>query len=197
MLCCGSAEMMKAHDDHSEADVYLNVYDITSMNVLIGNLGMGAYHTGVEIYGREYCFGRAPSDCSGVYHILPKTCSEHVFRESILLGRSRLSFEEVDALIKSIEERYLSTSYHVVRLNCNTFSEEFSHKLLEQQRRVPYPSWVNRPCCSAAWLLPDFLVEKIDQIDYEMFLKNCPPDDDEVTFTPLSDEELNPNSKLY
>ena len=203
MLCCGSVEMMKAHDEHSEADVYLNVYDITSMNVVIGSMGMGAYHTGVEVYGREYCFGRAPTDCSGVYYISPKSCGEHVFRESILLGRTSLGFDEVESLIRSIEDKYMSTSYHVVRLNCNTFSEEFSHKLLSQQHRVPYPSWVNRPCTSALWLLPDFLVERIDQVDYEMFIKNYPQEgDDDDTLsgtTPVSpdEEELHPNSRLY
>lgn len=38
--------------DPNREPVYLNVYDLMIMNYTINRVGLGVYHTGVEIYGR-------------------------------------------------------------------------------------------------------------------------------------------------
>ncbi|KAJ9471749.1 DeSI-like protein [Diplonema papillatum] len=167
MYCCGG-DPTGYVQERNETDVYVNVYDITSFNALIGWVGMGAHHTGVEVYGREHCFGRS-SDASGVYTIQPKTCEAHIFRESIFLGRTSLTKAEVMSAVRGFQQRFHSSSYHVIRNNCNHFSEDFSAFLLGKDF-IDFPPWVNRPCRSASWLLPSAAIEKIDQLDYQMFL---------------------------
>ena len=153
----------------SDADVYLNVYDITQLNAALAWVGMGAHHSGLQVYNREYCFGRSVDE-TGVYHIAPKTCEGHVFRESVYLGRTTLTKRAVQQLVRGLQARYAGDAYHIVRWNCNDFAEEMARELLPEQR-FAYPAWVNRPCRSALWLLPGSTIESIDQFDYEMFMK--------------------------
>jgi PPPDE putative peptidase domain len=37
--------------------VNVNVYDLGEMNGYISWLGVGVYHSGVEVHGKEYAFG--------------------------------------------------------------------------------------------------------------------------------------------
>ena len=37
--------------------IYLNVYDLTSINYYLHSFGLGAYHSGVQIDCLEYSFG--------------------------------------------------------------------------------------------------------------------------------------------
>lgn len=41
------------------AAVKVNVYDLGDFNGYMKWLGLGVYHTGVEVYGKEYAFGGA------------------------------------------------------------------------------------------------------------------------------------------
>jgi hypothetical protein len=70
--------------------VFVNVYDLYDGNAYVYGLGLGAYHSGVEVYGVEYTFGSG----GGVFSHPPKEApgSERVpLRESILLGETHLS----------------------------------------------------------------------------------------------------------
>ena len=169
MICCSWTDPSVTGRERCDSDVFLNVYDITSLNAVLGLVGMGAHHSGVEVFMREYCFGRAVSD-TGVHSIPPKSCEGHTFRESIYLGRTTLSRSEVHALIRELQKTYTSDMYHVVRWNCNHFAEELCNRLLGVPRIAHYPAWVNRPCRSALTVFPGNLVERIDQADYEMFV---------------------------
>ncbi|GJS26590.1 deSI-like protein [Tanacetum coccineum] len=66
--------------------VYLNVYDISTINSCISWTGIGAFHTGIEVHGVEYGFGCHQESESGVFEIAPKKCPGFKFRESILMG---------------------------------------------------------------------------------------------------------------
>ena len=47
--------------------VKLNVYDLNEMNDTTYPFGFGAFHSGVEIFGREYTFAKG-----GIFYTLPK-----------------------------------------------------------------------------------------------------------------------------
>lgn len=56
--------------------VYLNVYKLDSFskyNPYLVPFGLGAYHTGIEVYGDEISFGFHDEDTSGIFTIDPRT----------------------------------------------------------------------------------------------------------------------------
>jgi hypothetical protein len=52
MQFCCSRDRQGALAGHP-ADVYVNVYDMIGANAILGVLGLGVYHTGVEVYAEE------------------------------------------------------------------------------------------------------------------------------------------------
>ena len=41
----------------NDKQIYLNVYDLTEYNYYLHSLGVGAYHSGIQIGNSEYAFG--------------------------------------------------------------------------------------------------------------------------------------------
>lgn len=72
--------------------IYLNVYDITCLNTIFGCLGLGVYHTGLEVGGIEYRFGAHKHYDTGVCTNKPKDgMGIYNFHKSIYLGECSLS----------------------------------------------------------------------------------------------------------
>jgi hypothetical protein len=116
--------------------VILNVYDITWANALLSPVGLGVHHTGVEVYGREYSYGRSTSG-TGVFEVIPKKCAPHIFRESIVLGTTRMSQAEIQRLIVTLSGDWQGPKYHISRKNCNVFSAMLARELLSREGRGP------------------------------------------------------------
>lgn len=62
------------------------------------------------------------------------------YRQSIALGECYKSSEEVTDIVIQLARKYTGSSYHLLKRNCNNFSDELSLKLVE--RRIP--RWINR-----------------------------------------------------
>ena len=45
--------------DVSREPVILNIYDMFWTNDYTANVGLGVYHSGLEVYGREYAYGQS------------------------------------------------------------------------------------------------------------------------------------------
>lgn len=120
----------------SERAVFLNVYDLHDSNAWLQRIGMGLFHTGVEVGGMEYSFNEA-----GIFKCTPKrTPPPAVFRESIQIGVHEGSANEVSQIIRELREEFSPGTYNLVNKNCNAFSNEFCIKLVQ----TPIPKWVNR-----------------------------------------------------
>lgn len=182
-------------DDLPPNVVLLNVYDITWANTVLGPVGIGVYHSGIEVYGAEYAFGRAPSS-TGVFAVRPKTCPVHTFRESLVLGTTRLSHGEVAAVVRRLSAAWSGPSYHITQRNCNVFAGVLAAELLaapsvpgasttpeaggggaasqhadayDYEGGAPgaFPAWVNRLANTGERIAPG-LCAKIDGLDRKM-----------------------------
>jgi len=104
------------------------------------SLGIGIFHSGVEINGREYSYGGHEFAYSGVFDIVPRSAAGAVFRESISLGTTQLSANEIQQIIDELSDQFTGNSYHPLRRNCNSFSEELCRRLVNKG----IPGYVNR-----------------------------------------------------
>lgn len=102
--------------------VELNVYDlehkdnpdaVTTFNSYLYNVGVGLYHSGVSVHGREYCFGGHPYSTTGIFEVQPKHAPDARFRETIFIGRTYLSKELVTRLIHDMSVVWAGNSYNL------------------------------------------------------------------------------------
>eukprot|EP00746_Dinoflagellata_sp_MGD_P012098 gnl/MRDRNA2_/MRDRNA2_125624_c0_seq1.p1 gnl/MRDRNA2_/MRDRNA2_125624_c0~~gnl/MRDRNA2_/MRDRNA2_125624_c0_seq1.p1 ORF type:complete len:390 (+),score=96.58 gnl/MRDRNA2_/MRDRNA2_125624_c0_seq1:84-1253(+) len=137
--------------------VRLNVYDlfesVSSINsVLDESFGTGAFHVGVEVYGVEYMYSgvteetaadkawkmlgyeveikeedRAP--VSGVLWHLPRQHEVHVYKETIVMGKTQYSMFGVDRIVQELELEYTREAYSLIRNNCVHFANGMCMRL--------------------------------------------------------------------
>lgn len=127
--------------------VYLNVYDLFNWQVgLLNNVawslwGAGAFHVGLQIYGYEYAFGGRDRgiDGSGITHCKPRCCPKHSFRESLCLGVTSLTKQEVDELLHEVAPDWSIQAYETLGPNCVTFCRQMCKRLAVQG----VPDWVD------------------------------------------------------
>lgn len=120
--------------------VYLNVYDLTPMNGYAYWVGLGIYHSGVQVHGVEYGFGAHDHSSTGIFEVEPRQCPGFTFRKSILIGRTDLGPKEVRSFMEKLAQDYSGNTYHLITKNCNHFCNDVCIKLTGK----PIPRWVNR-----------------------------------------------------
>ena len=85
--------------DVSREPVILNIYDMFWTNDYTSNLGVGVYHSGLEVYGREYAYGGHPFPFSGIFDISPREAGElgeqFKYKQSLHLGNTDFTEHEV------------------------------------------------------------------------------------------------------
>lgn len=157
-LCC---------DEMKWAYVYLNVYDLAqdwrvgllnrvSQDLL--NVG-GAFHAGVEVYGKEYTFGCGGdfddeddmfAHCypmeTGLSQCDPRKCDRHSFRQTECLGLTTISHPDAIALLLQLAQEWPARSYRLLERNCVTFCRDLSERL----GCLPFPDWVDSLSRNAA-----------------------------------------------
>lgn len=114
----------------------MNVYDLTPSNEYLYGLGLGFYHSGLVVYGKEWTFGSG----GGIFSTAPKEVPNAPFRETVVLGSTRLGPSDVDRVIDALRDAFQDGSYNLYKKNCNHFAEALASKLLNRS----LPGWVNR-----------------------------------------------------
>lgn len=120
--------------------VYLNVYDLTPYNGYAYWLGLGVYHSGVQVHGVEYAFGAHEYPSTGIFEGEPKQCEGFTFRKTILIGKTDMGPAEVRAVMEDLAQDYRGNAYNLITKNCNHFCNDACIKLTGN----PIPNWVNR-----------------------------------------------------
>ena len=117
--------------------VYLNVYDLASVNDCLHPIGLGMYHTGIEVLGFEYTFAAE----AGIFHHTPKDIPQATFREQIYMGEFDGGHIELKIAIDDIGgDEFGPNDYHLLTRNCNHFANALCMKLV----RRPAPAYINR-----------------------------------------------------
>ncbi|KAI7746617.1 hypothetical protein M8C21_015637 [Ambrosia artemisiifolia] len=136
MLC----RMIHRKKKTGTVPVYLNVYDLTPINGYAYWVGLGVYHSGVQVHGVEYAFGAHEHSTTGIFEVEPRKCPGFTFRKSILIGRTDFGSREVRSFIEKLATEYTGNSYNLITRNCNHFCNDLCLMLTNR----PIPSWVNR-----------------------------------------------------
>lgn len=154
--------------------VFVHVYDLLyDVNQYLYPIGLGMYHSSVEVHGKEYAFGGHAYDMTGVFSSStpgrPPTFSQQQHqqqqgavgirhRERILIGYTLSTQREVEETIALMgTTAFRGNQYHLLQMNCNTFTSEVVQRLTGKQ----VPGWINRIASIAValhCLLPSHLV---------------------------------------
>ena len=161
-------------DDRAREPVILNVYDMFWTNDYTGNIGLGVYHSGLEVYGREYAYGGHPFPFSGIFDISPRQAGElgeqFRFKESLHIGFTDFRPGDVEKILEELGKEFRGDRYHLMHRNCNHFSGALSQILTGED----IPGWVNRlayistcvpflqRCLPKEWLTPHALETSLE-----------------------------------
>jgi len=135
------ARLEKDRLAHAPTPVRLHVYLISAA----GSAGsaFGAYHSGIEVHGKEYSYGFNDSSTavSGVWVCEPmQPGAGFQYEQTIMQAQVQLSKVEALQTVKELAREWKGQEYDLVNHNCNDFCEALSIKLLG----VGIPAWVNR-----------------------------------------------------
>mmetsp|Transcript_14451 Transcript_14451/g.23061 ORF Transcript_14451/g.23061 Transcript_14451/m.23061 type:complete len:460 (-) Transcript_14451:30-1409(-) len=149
----------------SERMVLLNVYDVSdgaferinkittaNNNILVG----GVFHAGVEVYGKEWCYGVTEYGRSGVCAIYPRSHPQHTYRCTVPIGETPLKEEEVVEICRQLSQEWLGHEYDLIHRNCCSFCNVMLKDIVPGGRN---PGWVDRAARAGATI--DILSKKV------------------------------------
>ncbi|EER00704.1 conserved hypothetical protein, partial [Perkinsus marinus ATCC 50983] len=83
----------------------------------------------------------------GVYDCRPRDAPDARFKMSLDMGRTSLSMRQIEAALDKLRDEYRGESYHIVKKNCNHFSDALCRAIIGR----PLPPWVNRLAWWGSW----------------------------------------------
>jgi hypothetical protein len=141
------------HRAPTDGNVWLHIYHCDPWTGYLNELMLNRRdipinHIGVEVYGEEWSFQYYEDSwddpsVSGLIRCQPRKMPDYEYQDSICLGPTRKTQDEVDELLMKYQYDYSSSSYHLTKRNCMTFACEFSQQLATQ---TPFPERLKGIC---------------------------------------------------
>eukprot|EP00931_Biecheleriopsis_adriatica_P075264 TRINITY_DN49176_c0_g1_i1.p1 TRINITY_DN49176_c0_g1~~TRINITY_DN49176_c0_g1_i1.p1 ORF type:complete len:436 (+),score=72.36 TRINITY_DN49176_c0_g1_i1:22-1308(+) len=138
------AKLLADAMDAAPRIVTLHIYDLGKdsamkvVNEVLSSVGTGAFHVGVEVFGTEYSYGYTPLAAPGIVAGQPRQSPGHTFRQSVVMGETTLSQQDVDDLINNMSNSWHGNQYDILTRNCAHFSDSFCRWLAVG----PIPEWI-------------------------------------------------------
>lgn len=126
---CPSTVLLHVYDINETLQVANQLLAFTIREAALG----GAFHVGVEVFGAEWSYG-----VNGVSSSTPRTVDGHVYRGTVILGRTTLIdfTREVHVMCRT----WLGSEYDLIGQNCCSFAAALCQRL----GVGPLPPWVDR-----------------------------------------------------
>jgi len=165
---CGSKVLLHVYDV-GQLDK-LGRQEVKALNKVLRPLGSGAFHCGIEVYGREWSF-KAMHFGTGAYSSQPRSCGCHSFNDSLFMGTTSLSKTDVRTLMKVLEVEWPGRSYDSLRRNCC----HFCNRLSECLGTGPIPAWITHLASAGAAIVDtqEFLEKKKESLQASLCCKPC------------------------
>jgi len=167
-----------ASQQQKEFAVYCNVYDLHTMNEHLFPLGLGIYHSAIEINGREWSYGgNSDYEGTGIFYN-PARSLDFNLRETILIGTVLLNSEQFLEIIRQFNSMFIANQYDMIYKNCNSFTNDFAKALVGRG----IPNWVNRmaflgrmcSCCVPRQIPNDLTSSDSESLPNELETDNEP-----------------------
>eukprot|EP00440_Ansanella_granifera_P000796 gb/GFBE01000859.1/.p1 GENE.gb/GFBE01000859.1/~~gb/GFBE01000859.1/.p1 ORF type:complete len:203 (+),score=40.96 gb/GFBE01000859.1/:1-609(+) len=101
------------------------------LNKVLRPLDLGAFHVGVEVHGWEWSFrDTAPLHKDpAVFSCQPRQCLGHSYAESIDMGNTKQTPDQVTQLLQVMYASWPGARYDILVSNCCHFCDEFCRYL--------------------------------------------------------------------
>ena len=125
--------------------VWLNVYHLTCLNYILQIIGLGIYHTAIEIESLEYSFGSTKEDIPGFYiNKIGEISKILTLKEKIYMGNTIYTKNNIERLLALESPYWMGRTYDPFLKNCNNFTKNFLKTILFNN--INYPVYINRIC---------------------------------------------------
>ena len=126
--------------------VFLNIYDLNCVNYLLELFGLGIYHSTIEVYSKEYCFGPTSEDEPGFFiNESGELLSKLNLKEKRYLGNTLYNEKDFIKILSLESSFWMGRTYDPFVKNCNHFSYYIS-KILVNEENIDFPVYINRIC---------------------------------------------------
>lgn len=139
--------------DRNSREVTLNVYDLHDSNEFLQGIGLGLFHTGVEIQGYEYSFSS-----QGIFKTPPRQPEFGRLREQIRIGTHVGPVTQINEILMQLRSSggFDVDCYDLTNRNCNHFTDNFCFALVG----IHIPDWVNRAANIGSTVMPSTYLNK-------------------------------------
>lgn len=103
--------MKKLMEQRTPEVVYLNIYNVSSFNKFSEFLGVGFYHTSVEIYNHEFSYGGHDYECSGIVCVEAGNSAGLTLKEKLPVGITYYNEDEIDDIIRNFGDFWIGKDY--------------------------------------------------------------------------------------
>eukprot|EP00758_Cryptobia_borreli_P013355 Tbor_TRINITY_DN5825_c2_g3::TRINITY_DN5825_c2_g3_i1::g.6679::m.6679 len=156
-------------------EIRLNVYHLIASDNSVKTvgkdvldiIGMGIYHSGLEVFGQEISFGGDPTgknhpSTPGIFFVDPKSACSH-FKEQIVLGNvteSVINERRLDEILTALAPNWRAASYNLLSHNCNSFTYALA-EAIDPSLIYSFPKYVNRLANTGTAVIPPSLVNTL------------------------------------